>query len=126
MDGHDLHPPSLPSRHAGELVALLQDAAQVADEIEQSGVSPALTAAGVLVEGQQIFLPPLSASHGPEDAQQAGAVVQLPQQLGGGQVRCQQTQAVQFFQKVHTGRVAGVRPVLDALVEIPLRAVGAQ
>ena len=58
--------------------------------------------------------------------QQAGTVVQLPQQLSGGQVRRQQAQAVQFLQKVHASRVAGLRPVLDALVEIPLRAVGAE
>ena len=58
-----------------------------------------LKPAGQFRQGEQVGLPLLSPAHGPEDAQQVGAVVNLPDQLVAAQLPRPKAQLVQLRQE---------------------------
>ena len=101
---------ALPSRDAGEGFPCSSICRRFRTKIKEAAAPTALTGAGIVVKGQQIVLPPLAAGHGAENSHQPGPVVDVPQELGGRQIRSQQPQAVQLLQKGRARPVPLLRP----------------
>ncbi len=115
MDAHDLHPAGGASRRHRRLLPCLQEKPQVADKAEQPLVSRPLKGFGVLVQGDQVFPPPLPVGHGAEYAQNIQPVVQQPHQPLHAQVLCQRAQLPHQPQKRLAVRIpAGLHRVVKA------------
>ena len=67
-----------------------------------------------------------AALHGAVDRQQAGALIDLPEQAVPGQIHRFGAQCIQFIYKMDALFLSPLSPLLHALPEIPLRALGAQ
>ena len=98
MDAHQAHPRPLPAGGGGgEGLPVLPQPGQVSKEAEQPLVAGLLELSGTLGQRQQVAPPPLPVSHGAEDPQQVGAVVDLPQKLVAAQLPRQVPQLVQLL-----------------------------
>ena len=120
MDGQDGDPlPLSPGRRGGETAPGLLQAVQPQEELEQGAAAALLQLAGQGVQGQQVGLPPLAPLHGPEDTQEVGLFVDMPDELPAGAVPRPEAQLLQLLQKFFTGPVSPVGRPDQGGVEVP-------
>ena len=126
MDRHNTDAiPGLPPR-TGETLTGFTQPTQLGDKAKHALMSVGFKPPCILVKQAQMILSGRAALHGTVDRQQAGALIDLPEQAVPGQIHRFGAQCIQFIYKVNAFFLSPLSPRLHALPEIPLWALGTQ
>ena len=121
MDGQDGHPvPVAAPSGGGELGPRVPQPLQAEQKLEQGAAAAVLHLAGQGVEGEQVVLPLLASRHGPEEAQDVGLFVDVPDELAAGAVPRPKAQLLQLVKKVRAGCISVLSGLNHGGIEVPL------
>ena len=141
VDGQDGDPLPLPSgAGGGQLGPRLPQPLQTEQELKERAAAAVLQLPCQGVQGQQVVLPLLPTGHGPEQAQQIGLFVDVPDQLPAGALTRAKAQLLQLGQEVPARLIAppgrfghrgievpfGPRPKEGQLIPVKAKHRGAQ
>ena len=120
VDGHDGHTAPLPAWGGQGQSPGLAHPLQAQPELEERPAPSLLQTPRQGIEGEQAALPLLPPVHGPEQAQQVGPLIDVPDQLAAGAVPCPEAQLLQLRQEIPARLVPPAGGLDHSGIEVPL------